>query len=341
MRHLMSLLVPISLLAACGGDDDSSDEAPANTTTDITDTTDAPAATEPTTESDTTGSAAEPAATEPAPTGSPATDAPAASSTLPEPAAWDAPTFDVAIAPLMDDLASGIGLPLDPATALPGVTVPVPGPANVTGAGVEAEVDGFDGSIDITYSLGLDLAIDPAGLETWAAGPIDGWTSPSFAESGSLYTALLTDPQGQRLVYVLDTDPATNGRPGLNAEWAPVSDTMPDPEFLASLPRPDGGVLTELNVARGLVTSGFMPGLDGNVFVRFDYEPTDLEQMVDYFEQGVLVGAGFTYEPTPLSNTRYRRDVSIGDWEGQVAIGEVTSGDQLVALQVIWNLSRS
>ena len=84
-----------------------------------------------------------------------------------------------------------------------------------------------------------------------------------------------------------------------------------------------------------------MPGLDGNVFVRFDYEPTDLEQMVDYFEQGVLVGAGFTYEPTPLSNTRYRRDVSIGDWEGQVAIGEVTSGDQLVALQVIWNLSRS
>lgn len=85
---------------------------------------------------------------------------------------------------------------------------------------------------------------------------------------------------------------------------------------------------------------GFAPGLDGNVFVRFDYAPTELDRMIAYFEEGILLGAGFTYEPSPLSNTSYRRDVVMGDWSGSVSIGEVTSGDEVIAVQVIWSLTR-
>lgn len=264
-----------------------------------------------------------------------------AGSTLPEPAAWDGPTFDVAIGSTMDDLGSVVGLPLDPATAFPEVTIPVPGPATVIGAGYTAEIDSFDGTVGQTYALGLDLAIDPAALEAWAGTEIPGWRSPSFASSGSLYTSLLIDELDQRLVYVLDTDAAASGRPPVNAEWSPVIESMPEPEFLAALPRPDGGVLSELTVAFGTVSADFLSGGNGRVFARFDYEPTEMADLVAYFEDGTLLGAGFQYEPTPLSNMSYRRDVVIGDWSGSVSIGEMTMDDQVVSIQVLWDLTRA
>ena len=97
---------------------------------------------------------------------------------------------------------------------------------------------------------------------------------------------------------------------------------------------------SELLVARGDVSVGLgAAGLDGQVFVRFDYEVDDLDRMIDYFEAGTLLGAGFEYEPVPISNGRYRRDVSIGDWSGDVLIGEASSND-VDYLQVIWNLTR-
>ena len=139
---------------------------------------------------------------------------------------------------------------------------------------------------------------------------------------------------------MLDTDAAANGRPPLNLEWSPDTTSLLEPDWLDALPRPDGGVTSELLVARGDVSVGLgAEGLDGQVFVRFDYEVDDLDRMIEYFEAGTLLGAGFEYEPVPISNGRYRRDVSIGDWSGEVLIGEASSND-VEYLQVIWDLGR-
>lgn len=325
----LSLLVVALVAAGCGGGDDggsadtdspATTEAAVDTTVAQVETTTAPTP------------ATEPAATEPA------------GPTLPAPAAWDGPMFDAAIEPTMEALGAAIGQPFDPAIVAPELTLPaptpLPGAATITGAGWESEIDSFDGSFEQHHYVGLDLATDPTALQTWSAGPIDGWTSPSFAESGSLYTSLLMDALDQRLVLVLDTDAAASGSPVVNLDWAPTVDAMRTPDWLAALPRPEGGVPSEIAVGRGVVSVGFAPGLDGNVFVRFDYEPTELDRMIAYFEEGVLLGAGFTYEPSPLSNTSYRRDVVMGDWSGEVSIGEVTSGDEVIAMQVIWSLTR-
>ena len=150
----------------------------------------------------------------------------------------------------------------------------------------------------------------------------------------------MIDEQDQRLVHVLDTAAPDNGRPALNLTWSPNTDVLLEPDWLAALPRPDGGVPTEVLVARGDVTVGLGgTGFDGNVFVRIDYAVDDLDRMIEYFESGTLVGAGFDYEPEPLSNARYRRDVVIGDWSGDVRIGEASAND-VEYLQVIWQLTR-
>ena len=327
----LSLLVVALVAAGCGGGDEgeSADTAAPDVTETAAVTTVAvsdAATTAPTT------MATEPAATEPA------------GPTLPAPAAWDGPMFADAIEPTMEALGASIGQPFDPAVVAPELTLPVPTPlpgaATITGAGWESEIDSFDGSFEQHHYVGLDLATDPTALQTWSAGPIDGWRSPSFAESGSLYTSLLMDALDQRLVLVLDTDAAASGSPVVNLDWAPTVDAMRTPDWLAALPRPEGGVPSEITVGRGVVKVGFAPGLDGNVFVRFDYAPTELDRMIAYFEEGILLGAGFTYEPSPLSNTSYRRDVVMGDWSGEVSIGEVTSGDEVIAMQVIWSLTR-
>lgn len=332
---ILCLTLSVVAVAGCGGSASTDDPTPADS---------APA----------TGASTEPAATEPPATEPPATDAPTTlpapttepPPTLPEPAPWDAPRFDEAIEPTMAALAVGVGQPISAAAVAPEVVLPegVPSPGgNVTGAGWEAERDPRDGDVELTYAVGLDLAIAPADLEAWQTSVGEsgtGWRAPSFAESGSLYTSLLIDEQDQRLVHVLDTDAATSGRPPLNLEWSPNSDAVPEPDWLAALPRPDGGVLSEVLVARGLVTAGLgAAGFDGHVFVRFDYEVDDLDRMIEYFESGILLGAGFEYEPEPLSNARYRRDVAIGDWSGEVLIGEASANDREF-LQVIWQLTR-
>ncbi len=326
-----------AVVAACGGGDDA-----------------APVSTAPVIDESAAATTATPVASSTAPSTAPTVAStappPPTVATLPEGLPWDGPRFDAAIEPTMAALSSGFAQPFDAAVVGPEIAVPVPtpvpAPAVVTGAGWVSEYESFDGSYDLTFAVGLDpsaggATLTPEALEAWSAAPgVPGWTSPSFAESGSLFTSLLIDAADQRLVYVLDTDAASSGRPVLNLEWSPATDALREPDWLASLPRPDGGVPTEISVGRGLVLVGFASGFDGNVFVRFDYAPTELQTMIDYFEQGVLVGAGFDYEPSPLSNTSYRRDVVIGDWSGEVSIGEVTSGDEVTALQVIWSLTR-
>ncbi len=351
VRPMRSLTVPVIItlvsLAACGTDSSSTESDDSAPTVALT----APADTE-TTESATTESATtDPPPDEPvetvaaAPTEPPADAAPTTTppSTLPEPAPWDGPRFDEAIEPTMAALAVGVGQPLSAAAVAPEIVLPaeVPTPGGtIIGAGWASEFDLRRDEYGLEYAVGLDAAITPDELLAWQEGVGDGWQAASFAESGSFYTSLVTDEQGQRLVHLLDTDASANGRPPLNLEWSPDTTSLFEPDWLDALPRPDGGVTSELLVARGDVTVGLgAAGLDGQVFVRFDYEVDDLDRMIDYFEAGTLLGAGFEYEPVPISNGRYRRDVSIGDWSGDVLIGEASSND-VDYLQVIWNLTR-
>lgn len=263
--------------------------------------------------------------------------------TLPDAVPWGGPRFDEAIDATMTALAVGIGQPMSTSAVGPEIVLPDPVPTlgdTILGTGWVAEFDRFRDEYDRTDNVGLDASITPEELEAWQTGVGNGWRAASFSSSGSLSTSLLIDEQDQRLVQVLDTDASASGRPPLNLAWSPDVDTLPEPEWLAALPRPDDGVTTEILVARGTVTAGLGgSGFDGNVFVRFDYETDDLDRMVDYFEDGVLLGAGFTYEPEPISTARYRRDVAIGDWSGDVSIGSA-SADGVEYLQVIWQLTR-
>jgi len=327
------LLISFAVLAGCGSDSSSSEpDDTASTTTDAAATSVAPeASTAP--------------ITEPAPTDPPTSPAPTSepAPTLPEPAPWDGPRFDEAIEPTMSALAVGVGQPISAAAVAPEIVLPegVPTPGGtVIGAGWVSDFDPLRDEYELEYSVGLDSAITPDGLQEWQNGVAAPWRTPSFAESGSLYTSLLIDEQDQRLVHLLDTDAAANERPPLNLEWSPNASTLLEPDWLAALPRPEGGVTSEILVGRGDVVLGLGgAGYNGHAFVRFDYDVDDLDRMVEYFEGGSLVGAGFEYEPEPLSNARYRRDVSIGDWSGEVMIGEASSNG-VDYLQVIWQLTR-
>ena len=350
MRSIGGGLVAILLVvAACGGDDGTAD-APDATAPDTagTDTAGTDTTGTDTTDADTTDAGPAAPTTEPAPTALPTTAAPTTepAPTLPPPAPWDAPRFEEAIEPTMAALAVGVGQPVSAAAVGPEVllpeTVPTPGGV-VVGAGWVSEFDPRRDEYEVTYSVGLDATLTPAELEAWQTTVGEsgtGWRAPSFSESGPYFTSLLIDEQDQRLVHLLDTDAATSGRPPLNLEWSPATDTLIEPDWLASLPHPDGGTTTEVLVGRGDVVVGLGgTGLDGNVFVRTDYEVDDLDRMIDYFESGILVGAGFEYEPEPLSTSRYRRDVAIGDWSGEVQIGDA-SANGVEYLQVIWQLTR-
>lgn len=319
------------VLASCGGGSDA-DDAPTTTSADSTES--------PTTADADITPATEPAVTEPATTPAPTTEPPP---TLPEAAPWDAPTFDEAIEPTMAALEAGVGQEVSAAAVAPEVVLPdgVPTPGGVvTGTGWVSEYDTRFNEYDLAYSVGIESTITSTELQVWQDSVGNGWRAPSFAESGSLFTSLLVDEQDQRLVHLLDIDAAANGNPVLNLEWSPTVTTLLEPEWLASLPMPEGGVLTEISAARGLVSVGLGgSGFDGSVLVRADYELADYDRLVEYFEAGILIGAGFTYEPEPLSNSRYRRDVAIGDWSGDVRIGDA-SADDVEYLQVLWRLTR-
>lgn len=341
MRQLTTSLVVLALLAACGGSEAGTDAettvasaAPvtAPTETDVEPTATEVPPTEPPAQDDGTSpeSTAAPTTTEPEPT-------------LPDAAPWDGPRFDEAIEPTMAALAVGLGQPISAAAVAPEIVLPDAAPTpggTVTGAGWVSSFDPRRDEYELDYSVGLASAITPDELRVWQEGVGAGWRAPSFAESGSFFTSLIIDEQDQRLVHVLDTEAPDNGRPSLNLTWAPNVSSLLEPDWLLALPRPDGGVPTEVSVARGNVTVGLGgAGFDGSVFVRFDYALEDLDRMIEYFEDGTLVGAGFEYEPEPLSNARYRRDVAIGDWSGRVMIGEASSNG-IEYLQVIWQLTR-
>jgi hypothetical protein len=341
MRPFTALFVVVlTLLGACASDSGSDDAIGTAATTAEAATTSIEAPTTDATTPTTDVATPEPETSEPTTSSAPTTEP---TPTLPDPAPWDGPRFDEAIEPTMAALAVGIGQPISAAAVAPEIVLPdgVPTPGGtVIGAGWVSGFDPRRGEYELEYSVGLESAITPNELQAWQDGVGGGWRAPSFAESGSFFTSLIIDEQDQRLVHLLDTDAAANERPPLNLEWSPNADSLLEPDWLAALPRPDGGLATEVSAARGIVTFGLGgAGFDGHVFVRFDYEVDELDRMVDYFEDGVLVGAGFEYEPEPLSNTRYRRDVAIGDWSGQVQIGEATAND-VEYLQVIWQLTR-
>lgn len=308
-------------LASCGGDSTSSDSGDTSAAADSTSPDPA-----------TTASAT----SQPIPTTDP-------TPVLPEAVPWDASRFDEVIEPTMAALAVGVGQQVSAAAVAPEVVLPegVPTPGGtIVGAGWDAEFDPRRDEYELTYSVGLDSPITSGELEAWQNGVDDGWRAPSFSESGSLFTSLVIDEADQRIIHVLDTDAASSGRPPLNLAWRPHVEAIPEPDWLASLPRPEGGVLTDILVARGTVSVGLGgAGFDGHVFARFDYELDDFDRIVEYFESGILLGAGFEYEPEPISNFRYRRDVSMGDWSGDVGIGEA-SADGVEYLQVVWQLTR-
>ena len=134
---------------------------------------------------------------------------------------------------------------------------------------------------------------------------------------------------------------APPGEPTLQYHLEVPADAVPTPAWLAALPVPAGGTIIELT--EGIGASEHLGAVGGNgvVVARISYPPESADALAEQLSPGRFLGAGFEVLESPLSNLSSRVDLRMGEWEGNVGIGEVTSGDQVLSLDVIYSFRRT
>jgi hypothetical protein len=313
MRRFALLVAPaVVVLAACGG---SADTAV---------TSSAP---------DTSSAAPETSSAAPAPTVEETTSAPA-----PVGAAF-VDVVDDALAPY----AVLIGQPAqtsDLASALPLFDGDVPLPAgDVVGAG--RVVEQWGDTLDSVQMVGIGTAPDKAELEAYGAAAPSGWAYNSISTTDSSSTLVMTrEADGLRIVYMSSVDPRPGEPPAQFSLEADASE-IPQPAWLASLPVPSGGEITAVGEGIGEVEVNYFPAVNGLVAATWRFPADQLEALQEFYAGDALEAAGFTLvDPDAIRVGASYFDVTVGDWTGQVIVGETIDGEESFA-SVQWFLTRS
>ncbi len=262
------------------------------------------------------------------------------------PIAFDGPRFDETVSPIIAGLAAPIGQPYSAQVLAPVFALPADAPTiaglSVTGVMHHVEVDPFDDTTVEERTVGVDGPSDAVSLQAVADGvAADGpWTIKSVAVSGQYTTVLFTDAAGGRFVLVGDAD-AQPGEPTLQYHFEVPAEAVPVPAWLAALPVPAGGTIIELTEGVGAAQHLGVVGGDGVVVVRISYPAEAADALAEQLNPGLFLGAGFEVLDSPLSNLNTRVDLRMGEWSGSVGVGKVTSGDQLLSLDVIYSFRRT
>ena len=258
---------------------------------------------------------------------------------------FDGPPFDETADALLEPFALPIGQPFSVVAVADLMAYPADAPSlptgTITGVFRQMDLDSFDDSFDDEWLIGTDAPGDQASLQSFFdAVPADGtWTRASSAISDPYTTLLFTNAGGLRHVIVGNRAPGA-GEASAQYELTIPADAVGVPSWLPSVPVPTGGVVTEVSQGVGAVDRLGVRGGDGYVGMRVSYPPELANSLIDQLSPGLFLGAGFELVGSPLSNLSSRVDVRMGEWEGTVGIGEVTSGDQLLEVQVIYSFRR-
>jgi hypothetical protein len=228
----------------------------------------------------------------------------------------------------------------DLASALPRFDGDVPLPAGtIIGAG--RIVERWGESLDTVQVIGVDTAPGKEGLEEYGERAPQGWTYNSVSTTDSSSTLVMTrESDGLRLVYMSSVNPEAGAPPAefrLQANAAEI----PQPMWLAALPVAPGGELTSVGEAVGKVEINYSPAVRGLVTASWRYPAEQIRALQDFYAGGVLAANGFTLvDPDSISVGASYFDVTAGEWQGQIIVGELMDGDQSFA-SVQWFLTRS
>lgn len=236
-----------------------------------------------------------------------------------------------------------IGTPVsaaDLASALPRFDGDVPLPSGtIVGAG--RIVERWGDSLDTVQVIGVDSAPGKEGLEEYGERAPQGWTYNSVSTTDSSSTLVMTrESDGLRLVYMSSVNPGP-GVPPAEFRLQANAAEIPQPTWLAALPVAPGGELTSVGEAVGKVEINYFPSARGLVTATWRYPAEQLRALQDFYAGGVLAANGFTLvDPDSISVGASYFDVTAGEWQGQVIVGELMDGDQSFA-SVQWFLTRS
>jgi len=315
MRLRTALLVPVlACLAACGSGTGSSSE----TTTP--------------TEIESSSSAPSPTAIE-------------SSSAAPTPSP-DAP--EVLFVDVVEDAlapyAALIGTPaaeadLGSVLSLHDGDVPLPAGVTIVGAGMSVR-EWDDETFDDEQVLGLGEALTKGDLESFGGAAPTGWTYNSVSTTDSSSTLVMTRESDQLRLILMVTPKPEVGEPPAELALEQKSSAPPQPAWLASLPVPEGGVLVAVAEGVGQVDINYTPAGGGLVSATWRYPVEQLDALLEYIASGALEAAGISVvDPDSISFGAAYIDVTVGDWTGQIVVGETVFEDSSAA-DLTWYLTR-
>ncbi|MFM9136292.1 MAG: hypothetical protein ACKOT0_12820, partial [bacterium] len=171
----------------------------------------------------------------------------------------------------------------------------------------------------------------------FSASPPAGWTANSITSTDSSANLVMTRDDGLRLVYAAAVDPGP-GEPVAEIRLESPAPSMPAPAWLAALPAPEGGTVTEVGEGVGAVEIAYAPAQRGHVTARWAY-PEGQSDAIAAFLGPALTAAGFDFDVDALASGSSYIDVSLGEWFGQVVFGEASIGDDAYT-ELLWTLTR-